>query len=546
MDLNGNSSSRLLYGLLAALILAALATQASADPTKPGSFAYVSNIGPVNSISVIDTRTRKVVSTIDLGQSFSNVAVSPDGKRVYVWAGKLLVIDAATNKIIRRIPAEGGRVAIAPDGRHVYVITSKLEQKAGAVAIINTLFNKVVGNIPLKQCPDGQLAITPFGDRLYLPTTADCTLGSTSSVTVVSTLARKVIASIPLTFPNAKVSILPNGRRVYASGRGPIQVIDTATNKITSEVPNPFGDSSGVQQITPDGKHLYIANASSSFPGGPCSISDLDTRANKISSEVKIPNRFACAINQFAFTPDGTRGYVPSLVFLDQFSTRRREVTAFETASNKVIAQLIMELPPRIGPGGPASLAITADGKQVYATGPGPSSVQDSVFVIETATNKVFDTVPVAGIAADIVTTPPRPKRPFDAFLAKLGIHLGPGFGKDAFGLVSKFVSVKGVDPSADPVTVEFGKFQLTIPAGAFKKAGEGSYAYSGVVNGVNVKSVITHNGNGTYTSAVWASQADLTSLNNSVVPVTLSVGNAQGTAVVNSVASRSSTSRGP
>ena len=73
---------------------------------------YVSNEGS-HSISVIDTKTRAVVKTIDLGFRARGIHMSPDGKRVYVAlsddlpmkesAGdRIAVIDAATGKLVAR------------------------------------------------------------------------------------------------------------------------------------------------------------------------------------------------------------------------------------------------------------------------------------------------------------------------------------------------------------------------------------------------------------------------------------------------------------
>src|SRR6266404_3812048 len=50
-------------------------------------FAYVTNKHS-NAVSVIDTRTNLVVATIPVGQSPSDVAVTPDGGLVYVANGE--------------------------------------------------------------------------------------------------------------------------------------------------------------------------------------------------------------------------------------------------------------------------------------------------------------------------------------------------------------------------------------------------------------------------------------------------------------------------
>jgi YVTN family beta-propeller protein len=52
-------------------------------PAEATPFAYVANHDSKN-VSVIDTATNKVVATIPVGYFPDAIAVTPDGKRVYV------------------------------------------------------------------------------------------------------------------------------------------------------------------------------------------------------------------------------------------------------------------------------------------------------------------------------------------------------------------------------------------------------------------------------------------------------------------------------
>jgi YVTN family beta-propeller protein len=83
-----------------------------------------------NYVSVIDASTNRVTTTIPItltvGQGFGvgrALAVSPDGKRVYLAGGNVSVIDTTTNKVVTQIgdvPAANS-VAITPDGKTAYV-----------------------------------------------------------------------------------------------------------------------------------------------------------------------------------------------------------------------------------------------------------------------------------------------------------------------------------------------------------------------------------------------------------------------------------------
>src|SRR6266545_3171371 len=72
---------------------------------KAAPFAYVSNEGS-SSVSIIDTATDKVVSTMKIGQKPRGIAISPDGKRLYIsdqTANALRVIDTDKSAEIAQV-----------------------------------------------------------------------------------------------------------------------------------------------------------------------------------------------------------------------------------------------------------------------------------------------------------------------------------------------------------------------------------------------------------------------------------------------------------
>jgi YVTN family beta-propeller protein len=105
-----------------------------ASPTAAAPFAYVANtsfMGLSGTVSVIDTATNLVVgSPIRVGANPQSLAVTPDGKHVYVasfgnalgFLGSVSVIDTATNMVVATVPGVTGatEVAITPDGKHAY------------------------------------------------------------------------------------------------------------------------------------------------------------------------------------------------------------------------------------------------------------------------------------------------------------------------------------------------------------------------------------------------------------------------------------------
>jgi len=87
----------------------------SAWPAAAAPFAYIANHDSRN-VSMIDTATNKVVATIPVGYFPDAIAVTPDGKRVYVATETdnadisslvIAVIDTSINRVVARFLSQG-------------------------------------------------------------------------------------------------------------------------------------------------------------------------------------------------------------------------------------------------------------------------------------------------------------------------------------------------------------------------------------------------------------------------------------------------------
>jgi YVTN family beta-propeller protein len=89
-----------------------------------GANAYVANLSGPN-VSYVDLATRTVTATVAVPPQPTGMGVSPDGATLYVasqTAGTLSVLDVATAAVRAQLPVYQARdVAVSPDGRHVYV-----------------------------------------------------------------------------------------------------------------------------------------------------------------------------------------------------------------------------------------------------------------------------------------------------------------------------------------------------------------------------------------------------------------------------------------
>jgi hypothetical protein len=87
-----------------------------------------------------------------------------------------------------------------------------------------------------------------------------------------------------------------------------------------------------------------------------------------------------------------------------------------------------------------------------------------------------------------------------------------------------------GINPPAEPVTLQVGTFTTTIPSLSF--TGTGSFSFQGVINGVDLTVGISPTGTKRYAFTAVATNASLTGTVNPV-PVTLTIGADTGTVSV-------------
>jgi len=279
--------------------------------SQDGTKVYVANSGS-NSVSVIDTASGFIAATIGVGSAPYGVAASPDGSSVYVAnssSNTVSVINVATNTVTGTIGGVGEQpefLAVSPDGTRVYTGN----YSSNSVSVIDTATNTVADTILVGAGPQG-IAVSPDGTRAYVA----CTGSPAAAVLVIDTAKNRVIGKIAVGSSPVGVAVSPDGTRVYvAASRQTVEVIDTATNTVTSEIAIPGSDTSyaypsGVT-FSPDGNYVYVTGS------GTNTVSVINAATNVITDTIAIP----CDGCQFpllgrgptglAVSSDGSRVYV--------------------------------------------------------------------------------------------------------------------------------------------------------------------------------------------------------------------------------------------
>jgi YVTN family beta-propeller protein len=126
------------------------------DLSPDGKEVWTAHSGD-GAVSIIDTSTKKVTQTLNLGTKRSNrLKFTPDGKLVLIsdlGGDELVVVNAAARKEIKRLkPGKNPEgILMAPDGSRAYVANAG----DNSVAIVDLKTLEVTGRISTGTGPDG-------------------------------------------------------------------------------------------------------------------------------------------------------------------------------------------------------------------------------------------------------------------------------------------------------------------------------------------------------------------------------------------------------
>jgi YVTN family beta-propeller protein len=185
--------------------------------------------------------------------------------------------------------------------------------------------------------------------------------GGTVSVIDTATTPPSVVGAVRVGSNPLGVGVTPDGKHVYVANGGSqnVSVIDTTTNTVVTGTgfPIPVQPFPLALAVNPDGKHVYVANYSY-FAANPVWVIDRTTNPNTV---VATPGTAGSAPLALAVNPDGKHVYVAN--------SGSNNVSVIDTTSNTVVATV-----PVLGPNG---VAVTPNGKYVYVTKSGTVSVID-------------------------------------------------------------------------------------------------------------------------------------------------------------------------
>jgi phospholipase C len=221
-----------------------------------------STVAVINDTDLTPSNESPSEDLIDVGLFPQGLAVSPDGKQVWVadtgpqtaeeGSSQVSIIGASTNSVVGSIPVRGAaqQIAFAPDGSVAYVTTSQ------GLAVIDVSSGTVSDFVTGLQNPRG-VAVSPDGNNVYV------TDAGSNSVSVIDPLDYRVIGTIPVGELPWQVVFSPDGKSAYVSNpdSNSISVIDVSTRTVGSTFDVP-GDPEALA-VTPDGSELWVGEGAS-------------------------------------------------------------------------------------------------------------------------------------------------------------------------------------------------------------------------------------------------------------------------------------------
>ena len=396
-----------------------------------GTLAYVINQGTyqnnyTGSITVINTSTNKVITTIPVGANPSSIIINPSaiGTLAYVinqgsitsnnsYPSSISVINTSTNKVITTIPVEheGQPVVVFnPSGTRAYITNPN----SFNITVINTSTNKVIATIPVYAFPSS-ITFNPSATRAYVVKIFYGKNHNYYIIAVINTSTNKVITNILVgsspfhaaytTFTlgihaPTQVAFNPSATRAYVVNQGitnntnitvnagNVSVINTSTNKVISTIPVGANPSSLV--FNPSATLAYVINQGTYQNNYTGSITVINTSTNKVIATIPV----YASPSSLVFNPSGTHLYVlPNLSLSKVFSFNLSYVSSNVSVINTITNKIISVIPAGLNS---SSITFNPSATLAYVTKQGTTNnnYMGMVDVINIKTNRVVTTIP--------------------------------------------------------------------------------------------------------------------------------------------------------
>lgn len=234
-------------------------------PVADSQFSYVCGATALYKMNVAADTINSFIGTVT---GNSGIAISPNKATIYVaeYGGGLHIVDAASFTLTTTLTASGlsniQNLAVSPDGTKIYACSSNT---VVVVAIPGNTVSSVITGLSSAY----SVAFSPDGTKAYVANFGNNTVG------IIDATSDTLVSSINLGAESIGIAFNPDGLHAYAAlyNNAQVAVIDTVALTFTtvSVGANPISIA-----VTPDGSKAYVCNRSSN------NVSVISTSSNTV------------------------------------------------------------------------------------------------------------------------------------------------------------------------------------------------------------------------------------------------------------------------
>ena len=257
--------------------------------------AFVSNEKD-NTISVIDTKSMKVIHTIKVGQRPRGIMLAKDDTWLLICTSddnRIEVYDAKTYEFIKNLPSgpDPELFALHPSGNPLYIAN----EDDNIVTVVNIDTGRIIAEVPVGVEPEG-MGVSP--DGRYVVNTSE----TTNMAHFIDTKTNETVANILVDNRPRVAQFTSDGKQLWVSAEigGTVTIIDAdkkvPIHKISFEIPGINADA-----IQPVGIRINKAGTKAFVALGPANrIAVIDAKTFKVEKYILVGQR----VWNLAFTPD--------------------------------------------------------------------------------------------------------------------------------------------------------------------------------------------------------------------------------------------------
>jgi len=325
-------------GLVLVAAFVAMVAPAITIAAQPAGYRILVTNERGGTLSVIDGVSRKVVSTVPLGKRPRGMKLSPDGKLLYValsgspiagpgvdakslppadkGADGIGIVDMGTLKLVNilRGVSDPEQLAVSADGKRLYIAS----EDTGRGIILDAVTGKTIASLPVGEEPEG-VTLSPDGKFVYMSSEED------HQITVIDTSTNKAVATFEVGLRPRFTEFSDDGAQAFVSGEndGTITVVNARTHKVqrTIKLPGEMTRPVGMA-ISHDGKKLYTVT------GRGKNLLSVDIASGKVLATVEVgPRPWGVALS-----PDGATLFTAN--------GNSNDVSVVDAATMKVVARI--------------------------------------------------------------------------------------------------------------------------------------------------------------------------------------------------------------